>query len=385
MATPKKTKSGKWHLTLFLGLDADGKQVYKSITGKTKAECTKKAEEAKRRGIDADRRPKIVDLPRVIDAVDKYIDLCATLSPTTISGYEKIKRTAFPHLMQTPIQDLTEDLVQDAINKEAYREGRRGRISAHTVHNEWGLIASALWHHSRLRFDVRLPKSQPKLKYYPEPQEVMDLVVGTDIELPCLLALWLSFSMSEIRGLKFSDVRGDTITINRVLVDVGTTPTIKENAKTAARIRRHRLPPYLRDLIEQADHSTEFIVPRSHGQIYDRFRQIMNGAGIDITFHDLRHLNASVMLALNVPEKYAMERGGWSTPHTMREVYQHTFSRERVQIDNKIDGYFAAMLHQTYNNSYNKNSLTIEKSMEVRGSNPLRSTNFEDDGNDETR
>ena len=52
-------------------------------------------------------------------------------------------------------------------------------------------------------------------------------------------------------------------------------------------------------------------------------------------------MNASVMLKLGVPDKYAMERGGWSTDRTMKTVYQHTFSAERQRVDALVDNYFA--------------------------------------------
>lgn len=385
MAEPKKTKAGTWHETVYIGRGDDGKTIYKSMTAKTREECRRKAEAAKQAGIAAIIRPKNADLTRVIDAVDKYIGQCSFLSPTTISGYEKIRRTAFPHLMQVPVQDLTAERIQQAINEEAQREGRRGRISAGTLANEWGLISSALYRCHGLKFDVRLPRKQKRLKDYPDPLEVMRAIIGSKVELPCLLALWLSFSMSEVRGLQFRDIHGDTITINRVVVDVGNEPIIKDTAKTDARIRRHRLPPYLLALIERADHSQAFIVPQNAAYITYHFEKICTDNGWEITFHDLRHLNASVMLALNIPEKYAMERGGWSTPHTMRTVYQHTFSRERAHIDDRIDRYFAAGLQRPYNNSYNKNPRHIDIPTLVRGSNPLRSTTNEDDGEPENR
>ena len=222
--------------------------------------------------------------------------------------------------------------------------GRRGPISAKTLSNEWGLISSSLWRICRLKYDVRLPRRRRSVKEYPEPAAVMDMVRGTAVELPCLLALWLSFSMSEIRGLQFGDIHGDTISIQRVIVDVDGVPTVKDLAKTETRIRRHRLPPYLHDLINAADHSTPWIVPMNHRQIYGQFVRMCEKRGLDLTFHDLRHLNASVMLQLNVPEKYAMERGGWKTPHTMKTVYQHTFSSQRVAVDDRIDAYFEALL-----------------------------------------
>ena len=63
-----------------------------------------------------------------------------------------------------------------------------------------------------------------------------------------------------------------------------------------------------------------------------------------MTFHDLRHMNASVMLALGIPDKYAMERGGWSSTNIMKSVYQHTFTAERQAADQKIDDYFNGVL-----------------------------------------
>ena len=66
---------------------------------------------------------------------------------------------------------------------------------------------------------------------------------------------------------------------------------------------------------------------------------------VKMTFHDLRHLNASVMLALGVPDKYAMERGGWSTNSTLKAVYQHTFSDERKKVNDLVNNYFSEVVH----------------------------------------
>ena len=63
-----------------------------------------------------------------------------------------------------------------------------------------------------------------------------------------------------------------------------------------------------------------------------------------MTFHDLRHVNASVMALLRIPDKYAMERGGWKTDEVMKKVYTHTFSKEREIVDEVIDDYFQKML-----------------------------------------
>lgn len=350
MATPKKLPSGRWRVRVFLGKDDQGRPRYKSITADTKKDA---ALAAARYAADV---PAVPDAPRgqksahsatIGEVVDKYIELCSTLSPATISGYYKIRRTGFPDLWDVPVDGFDDLAAQEAINQEARREGRRGRISAKTLANEWMLISSALWHISRVKYEIRLPKRPRKFKDYPEPKAVMDAIEGTSIELPCMLALWLSFSMSEIRGLRWTDIKGDVITINRVIVDVDGKPVVKDMAKTETRNRRHRLPKYIQQLLAAADHSSQYIVPLNHDQIYGRFRTIMDKAGIDITFHDLRHLNASVMLQLNIPEKYAMERGGWKTPTVMKNVYQHTFSEARVTVDDMVDEYFENLRNMT--------------------------------------
>lgn len=102
-------------------------------------------------------------------------------------------------------------------------------------------------------------------------------------------------------------------------------------------------------MIQNVPHksNTDFIVPMTRKKIYSRFTRIMEKHGIKMTFHDLRHLNASVMLG--VPDKYAMERGGWSTDNILKSVYQQTFSSEREKMDDKIDSYFSGIVDSLNN------------------------------------
>ena len=58
-----------------------------------------------------------------------------------------------------------------------------------------------------------------------------------------------------------------------------------------------------------------------------------------MTFHDLRHVNASIMTILNIPDKYAQERGGWKTDNIMKSTYMQTFSKQREEVDQLVDNY----------------------------------------------
>jgi integrase len=80
----------------------------------------------------------------------------------------------------------------------------------------------------------------------------------------------------------------------------------------------------------------------------------MSAEGYHISFHDLRHINASVMAALGIPDLYAMQRGGWSNTATLKQVYQQTFDDERISADDKIDRYFCDIYATKYDTKNKK-------------------------------
>lgn len=149
--------------------------------------------------------------------------------------------------------------------------------------------------------------------------------------------------MSEIRGLKWQCIQNGYITIENVIVTVDGKAIEKKDTKSIAGVRVLKLPKYLNTLIEneRASSDSEYITILSGQAIYKRFSRLLEKNDLPhMRFHDLRHLNASIMLQLGVQDKYAMERGGWSTLSTMKDVYQHTLSAEREKVDNIVNTYF---------------------------------------------
>lgn len=53
--------------------------------------------------------------------------------------------------------------------------------------------------------------------------------------------------------------------------------------------------------------------------------------------------SASIMHVLGVPDRYIMERGGWSTDKTLKAVYQHTMSDQAQEFNKRIKSYFEKM------------------------------------------
>lgn len=352
MAKPRKLPSGSWNVQVFDGRDPSGKKIFVSFTAPTKAEAEFLAAEYKTGRKKKTAPPSVLS---VGEAVEKYVEKSReALSPTTIRGYEIIRRTGLPGLMPVRVSDLTPDLIQEAINAECHRLNERtGKvISPKTVRSEWSLVASALKDVCGLSFSPKLPKHHRPPKEYPDPAVVVAALQGSDVELPCLLALMLSLTMSEVLGLSCSSVHDGCVYVRQVLVQGSDGDVLKATGKAATRLRKLPCPPYLWRLINSSTAMQNYaetgadgpLVPMTRNWIYKHWMRVCSEHGLRMSFHDLRHLNASVMLLLGVPEKYALERGGWSTPHVMKSVYQHTFTSERDRVDARINDYFEALV-----------------------------------------
>lgn len=370
MPTAKKLPSGSWRCLVYSHTEKiwdDQKQEwkdqrkYESFTsddpttkGKATAELMaaqfkmEKAKQPKKQR----KKDNMMD-KTVTEAIDKYIEIRTNvLSPTTIQDYKCIQKNAFPGIMKMRLRDLDEDTLQAAVNAEYQRPSRKrsknpGVLSAKRVKNEWGLISAILnKYYVDLNHEITLKDSAPKRKELIHPQTVLDILEGDYIELPALLAIWLSFTLSEIRGLSKSgsiSADGKYLTINEVVVDVGGEAVHKELAKNTHRNRTHRIPPYIRMLIDQVE--GDRLVTISGRAIYHRWVKLLKKNGLPhMTFHDLRHESASIMALLRVPDKYAQERGGWKSDKIMKGTYMQTFNEERIAVDDRIDMYFEELM-----------------------------------------
>lgn len=332
MATVKKLPSGNWRAQVYVGTDANGKRIRKSVTRDTKAKALRAAEllAAQHEGIATGN----ISLG---DAMDAYINLRRhTLSPSTIEGYEKIKRLYFLDLQKKNIQKITQTDLQRSIDQQAMR------LAPKTIANNKGFLVS-VFKKFRPSFvvDVSTPALVIKNKILPNAKDVAQAIKGTDIELPVMLAMWLTMRMSEVRGLRKADIYDGVIYVNQTILTVKGADITRQQAKTAKSIRRLILPDYIKQLIDKLPPEQEYLTVLSAKQIRYRFNKLLRNNNIPhICFHDLRHISASIMLQIGIPDKYQMERGGWSTNSTLKRVYQHTFSDVRKQVDEQINDYY---------------------------------------------
>lgn len=289
------------------------------------------------------RETKPVDSITVGDAIDRYIaSKDAVLSPSTIMEYKRMRKNKFAGLISVKLKDLTQEKVQKEVNSLSKSN------SPKSVRNAHGLLTAALTEFypslvlrttlpQKQRFEVKIPSDD-------EISAIMKASIGTDIELPVALAIWLGLRMSEILGLTWECINDDNIRIKQARVTSENGTTLK-GTKTYSGTRTLHAPQYILDLIVRQPKNSEFIVPYDRHGIYKRFSRLCKNAGLPhYRFHDLRHANASVMLALNVPDKYAMERMGHATNNMLKTVYQHTMKSKQDEVAELVDNYFNSKL-----------------------------------------
>lgn len=338
---PRKLPSGNW----FIQLRIDGDSV--SITEETEDLCIAKAMAIKTGLIKAKKKPPSKTVGK---AIDEYIEQRNNLlSPSTIRSYKNIRKFRFPTLMNKDVNALTKAAVQSAINTEALS------IKPKTLANSWGLVKSAISEY--ISFDTSkllLPVIEPrKVTVYSadELSKLFAAVKDDDIEIAILLAACLGLRRSEILGLKYESFNKDsgTISISSARVPDENNDLVEKGTKTLKSTRMLPCPKFILDKIGEG----EGYLYDEHKQNYlrERLRSICAANELpDISLHELRHTNASIMLLLNIPDKYAMERGGWSNTQTMKKIYQHTMDDHRKLSDEAVNSYFEKVINPSIAN-----------------------------------
>lgn len=337
---PKITTTPNGRYRTVVRVTVNGKSIPKTFTANSHWEVLKLATEFKEANSACTENELTVG-----DAIDRYIDSRRNvIQPTTIFNYEEIRRNKLQSIMDIRLKSLTKEQVQLAINKDAERLSRK------SISNALGLLkATVKFFDLSVNLNgLTLPRKVNKDKELPEFTTIFKIVKGTESELPVLLASWLSLRIGEVIALKFEDVDKEhkIIHIRRTIIHTKDGYVEREGCKTPESTRDIKLPDYICKLIDAIPHysDSDFIIPKSRKAVYSKFKRLMAKHGINMTFHDLRHINASVMLFLGIPDKYAMERGGWTTDNVLKSVYQQTFNSEREFVNNKIDDYFNKMI-----------------------------------------
>ena len=257
--------SGNYNKKVYDYTDSSGKRIYRSFTSDDEDELNFMVAEFKLRK------------KKTISTSD------AVLGAKTIEEYEKIQKNGFQMLMDVELEKITKELLIEAVNTEAKRPCKRHTknpkpISPKTLKNEYGLISSVIKRYCPgVDTNVTLPAVQPPIKSLLPPEVIFEIVKGEEIELAVLIAMWLSFSASELRGLKRSSIHGNYIQIDQVIVDVRNTPVEKDVAKVDTRKRKHRIPPYIKELIDMLPEDLNILYHSQHPYCQNAGRGFLRG------------------------------------------------------------------------------------------------------------
>ena len=332
---PVELPSGKWRCQIMVA----GKRI--DVIEDDPAIAHAKALAIKA-GLLEEKKP-VSDLT-VGEAIDRYIESKdAVLSPSTVRGYKQIRENALQDIMSIRLSELSQEHVQRAVNKMAKDK------SSKSVRNAHGLLSAVL---AEYKPDMVLRTTLPQKQKYevsiPTTSEVgliANKSKGTRFELPFLLAVWIGLRTSEIRGLTWDCVEGNVLHVKQAIVEGENGPVLKAT-KTYSGDRKISMPAYIKELIEQQPKTDDFIIHYTRNALYNHFRRMCKKYGLPhYRFHDLRHYQASVMLALGVPDKYAMERMGHASTNMLKNVYQHTMKSKSEEVADRVDAYFEENLH----------------------------------------
>ena len=200
-------------------------------------------------------------------------------------------------------------------------------VSAQSVIIGWRLLKMALKYADLPIPRVDLPKNQRKSKLYLTAEEIpafLDAIRGDPYELRMLFCLH-GMRSSEACGIRWEDVdlKRKTIRVNGTLYRTESNEWIrKDSTKNASSMRTIPIMiPRLEELLKSYDRKQP-LPEATPPTIYNRVNAACNRAGLPrIGSHGLRRSFASLAYRLGVPERIAMQLGGWSSIRTMHSIY----------------------------------------------------------------
>ena len=237
-----------------------------SVTEATPELCAAKTMAIKAGMIESKKKKT---LPTLEKCVDNYIRaLEDVLSPSTVKGYEEIKRERFKTYMSENLSKFSSEYCQRMIDEET------ARCSPKTLKNAWCLISSAIFRETGKRPVVKLPQvPEPDFKFldYQQIETFLNAVRGKKVEIPALLAL-SSLRRSEIAGLHWENVnlKDGIITVQGSVV-YGKDGDLVHKKTNKTRTSTRKVPiliPQLKDALEAVGGASGAVVWQAPDESY---------------------------------------------------------------------------------------------------------------------
>lgn len=282
----------------------------------------------------------------------------ATLKASTLETYEiAVRRQLVPHLGAIELGRLAPDHV-DAMVAELRAAG----MSPKGIRNAIGVLGRILDVAERrglVRRNVvrlvdppRLRRTERHALTVAEARRIREHVAGDRLEALWLTTLTCGLRQAEVLGLSWADVDLDGATIRiRHVLDRRDGQYVLGEPKTRSSVGSIALPAFLvevlrdhrrRQLAERAaagvptEEGLVFVSPAgrplSAGWITHRWTKIAAELRLPLRFHDLRHGQASLLVALDVHPKLIAGRMRHATAAMSLDLYAHVPSSADVAV-----------------------------------------------------
>ena len=328
MATAKRLPSGNWRVKVYVG-KVDGKDCYKSVTAPTKRQAEMDA------ALHLHRQAEPIKLG---EAIDRYIEAKQhVLSPSTVVLYRKMRRLCYESIIDIRLDRLTDENIQKAIS--LYAAGH----SSKSTRNASGLLSATLkMFLPSFRYAVTLPQRKKAQISIPTSTDIMRMtkeVEGTRLETALMLAAAMGLRRSEVYAITWDDInlKKKKLTVSKAMVLDDDRTWVLKYTKSTAGHRVLTIPDALVAHLQTLPQEGSTVVGFHPDGFTKRFIRLRKKLGVDCRLHDLRHYYASLMLALGVPDKYAIQRMGHETENMLKTVYQHLLEDKGQDVDQAIN------------------------------------------------
>lgn len=294
------------------------------------------------------------------DYLDQWLEIVrARIKPATFGSYQgMVKSTIGPYFRK---KELTLKELEARHIQQFYTEKLK-TVTPNSVIHYHAVIYQALKYAMKTDLvtqNVAMKVDRPKKNDYQpvfldaeELQHLFEVVKGTKLELPVLVAAFYGLRRGEVCGLKWDaiDFERGTITIRHTVtslqVDGKTKMYAQDSAKTKSSMRTLPLvgsfAEYFKE-VKAAQEVNKKVCGNCYNYEYDgyvfvdelgnlmnpnyltsQFPQYIQKHGCKrMRFHDLRHSCASLLLANGVPLKQIQEWLGHSDFSTTANIYAH--------------------------------------------------------------
>lgn len=371
------TRGGKsysyWEARATVGYDpGTGKQIQKSVTGKTQREVSQKLTELLKSVNDSSYTPP--DKRTVSSWADTWAsEYLGGVKPRTADSYKSmIERHIKPSIGALRLVNLRGEDVQRFYNKL-----QKNGLSPKTIKNIHGTLHKALQQAVENRYipfnpsdSCKLPKAEKaEMKPLDDNQiaQFLRTVKGHRYEDLYIVTLFTGMRQGEVCGLMWDcvDLDTGTILVKRQLQSprkkgdgyyLASTKNSKGRSLTVApfvvaalrRVKVAQLENRLR--YGEIWEDTGFVFTNEIGQhlrpkgVYDDFKKIMEQMGCpDVRFHDLRHSYAVASLRSGDDLKTVQENLGHATAAFTLNTYAHVTEQMKRDSANRMEQFIMAV------------------------------------------